>query len=95
MSAPRAPGAGFTLLPVVLAMSLTAAIAFLLNRDNGVNANLIGAGNDCLIRSSEDHIYEIHIAFTGSYTFSTCGSTNGPSRVRASGSRPSSPGMGR
>ncbi len=40
------------------------------------NANLIGAGNDCLIRTSEDHIYEIHVATAGSYTFSTCGSTN-------------------
>jgi hypothetical protein len=41
------PGStGFTLLPVVLAMSLVAAIAFLLNRDNGVNANLIGAHSD-------------------------------------------------
>ena len=42
----RARAAGFTLLPVVLAMSLIAAIAFLLNRDNGVNANLIGARSD-------------------------------------------------
>lgn len=43
----RWPGSrGFTLLPVVLAMSLVAAIAFLLNRDNGVNANLIGAQSD-------------------------------------------------
>jgi hypothetical protein len=41
-----ATSAGFTLLPVVLAMSLVAAIAFLLNRDNGVNANLIGAQSD-------------------------------------------------
>lgn len=37
---------GFTLLPVVLAMSLIGAIAFLLNRDNGFNANLIGAQSD-------------------------------------------------
>jgi hypothetical protein len=43
----RTPGStGFTLLPVVLTMSLVAAIAFLLNRDNGVNANLIGARSD-------------------------------------------------
>lgn len=41
------PGStGFTLLPVVLAMSLVAAIAFLLNRDNGVSANLIGAQSE-------------------------------------------------
>lgn len=37
---------GFTLLPVVLAMSLVAAIAYLLNRDNGTNASLIGAQAD-------------------------------------------------
>jgi hypothetical protein len=40
------------------------------------NANLIGAGNDCLIRSSEEHIYQVNITATGLYTFSTCGSTN-------------------
>lgn len=32
---------GFTLLPVMLAMSVIAAIAFLLNRDNGLNARMI------------------------------------------------------
>ncbi len=37
---------GFTLLPVVLAMSLVGAMAFMLNRDNGVNANLLGARAD-------------------------------------------------
>jgi hypothetical protein len=37
---------GFTLLPVVLTMSLIAAIAFLLNRDNSVSANLIGSRSD-------------------------------------------------
>lgn len=43
----RAPApAGFTLLPVVLAMSLLAAIAFMLNRDNGLTSNLIGAQFD-------------------------------------------------
>ena len=40
------------------------------------SANLIEAGNDCLIRGSEDHIYEIHITVAGIYTFSTCSSTN-------------------
>ena len=35
--------AGFTLLPVILTMTLIAAIAFLLNRDNGMNANMISA----------------------------------------------------
>ncbi|HYU70178.1 MAG TPA: DNRLRE domain-containing protein, partial [Burkholderiales bacterium] len=39
-------GAGFTLLPVILAMSLIAAIAFLLNRDNGVNARMIANRSD-------------------------------------------------
>ncbi len=42
--AARAPG--FTLLPVVLAMSLIAAIAFLLNRDNGMNAAMIARQSD-------------------------------------------------
>jgi len=37
---------GFTLLPVILAMSLIAAIAFLLNRDNGVNARMIANRSD-------------------------------------------------
>lgn len=32
---------GFTLLPVVLAMSIVAAVAFLLNRDNGLNARMV------------------------------------------------------
>jgi hypothetical protein len=38
--------AGFTLLPVVLAMSLIAAISFMLNRANGVSSNWIGAQFD-------------------------------------------------
>ncbi len=38
--------AGFTLLPVVLAMSLIGAIAFMLNRDNGLSSNLIGSRSD-------------------------------------------------
>jgi Tfp pilus assembly protein PilX len=43
----RAPRqVGFTLLPVILAMSLIAAIAFLLNRDNGMNASMISAQAD-------------------------------------------------
>ncbi len=37
---------GFTLLPVILAMSLIAAIAFLLNRGNGVNARMIANRSD-------------------------------------------------
>ncbi len=41
---------GYTLLPVVLAMSLVAAIAFLLNRDNGVNAGML-AGQDDMERA--------------------------------------------
>lgn len=38
--------AGFTLLPVILTMSLIAAIAFLLNRDNGVNAEMVASQSD-------------------------------------------------
>jgi len=38
--------AGYTLLPVVLAMSLVAAIAFLINRDNGMNAGMAATGDD-------------------------------------------------
>ena len=38
--------AGFILLPVVLAMSLIAAVAFLLNRDNGINAHMIANQSD-------------------------------------------------
>lgn len=38
--------AGFTLLPVILAMSLIAAIAFLLNRDNGMNAGMAASQSD-------------------------------------------------
>jgi len=37
---------GFTLLPVILAMSVIAAIAFLLNRDNGLNARTITQQSD-------------------------------------------------
>lgn len=37
---------GFTLLPVILAMSLIAAIAFLLNRDNAININLAASEAD-------------------------------------------------
>lgn len=44
LRASRQPG--FTLLPVVLAMSLVAAIAFLLNRDNGVNAAMLSGQDD-------------------------------------------------
>ncbi|MBI3045853.1 MAG: DNRLRE domain-containing protein [Betaproteobacteria bacterium] len=38
--------AGFTLLPVILAMSLIAAIAFLLNRDNAITVNLAASQAD-------------------------------------------------
>ena len=38
--------AGFTLLPVILAMSLIAGIAFLLNRDNGMNAEMVASQGD-------------------------------------------------
>ena len=37
---------GFTLLPVILAMSIVAAVAFLLNRDNGLNARMITQQGD-------------------------------------------------
>ena len=48
ISPPRLGGsaAGFTLLPVILAMSLVAAIAFLLNRDNAINLNLAASQAD-------------------------------------------------
>jgi Tfp pilus assembly protein PilX len=46
-AAPRHAGeTGFTLLPVIIAMSLIAAIAFLLNRDNGVNARMIASQSE-------------------------------------------------
>lgn len=38
--------AGFTLLPVILTMTLIAAIAFLLNRDNGMNTEMIASQSD-------------------------------------------------
>lgn len=41
MNNPYLKMAGFTLIPVVLAMSFIAAIAFLLNRDNGMNINMV------------------------------------------------------
>lgn len=41
MNQRRLVQAGFTLLPVMLAMSLVAAAAFLLNRDNGMNARML------------------------------------------------------
>jgi len=37
----RAQVTGFILLPVILAMTLIAAIAYLLNRDNGINAEMV------------------------------------------------------
>lgn len=37
--------------------------------------DLGNAGNDCGLRSSQDHIYRIVIPATGSYTFTTCGTT--------------------
>jgi hypothetical protein len=43
----RGSGArGFTLLPVVLAMTLIASIAFLLNRSNALNANMVASRAD-------------------------------------------------
>jgi N-acetylneuraminic acid mutarotase len=46
MSRRRTRCRGFTLLPVVLAMTLVAATAFLLNRDNGLNAEMISTQMD-------------------------------------------------
>lgn len=43
---PRSSMAGFTLLPVILTMTLIAAIAFLLNRDNGMNAGIVAGQSD-------------------------------------------------
>lgn len=37
---------GFTLLPVMLAMGLIAAVAFTLNRDNGINAAMVSGQRD-------------------------------------------------
>lgn len=39
------------------------------------STNLAGAGNDCSIRSSADHIYQITIPVAGEYSFSLCAST--------------------
>ncbi len=38
--------AGFTLLPVMITMTLIAAIAFMLNRDNGMNAGMVAGQSD-------------------------------------------------
>lgn len=38
----------------------------------GENYNTCGAGNDCLIRSSTDHTYEVIIPHDGIWTFSLC-----------------------
>jgi Tfp pilus assembly protein PilX len=46
MRAHRPGSAGFVLLPVMLAMSLIAAIAFLLNRDNGMMAEMVSHQSD-------------------------------------------------
>jgi hypothetical protein len=43
---PRRRTKGFTLLPVVLAMTLIASIAFLLNRSNALNANMVASRAD-------------------------------------------------
>ena len=39
-------GSGFILLPVVLALSLIASIAFLANRDSGANVAMVASGSD-------------------------------------------------
>ncbi len=39
------------------------------------STTLVGAGNDCAVRGSEDHIYEIYITVPGTYSFSTCATT--------------------
>lgn len=46
MNASAAKMAGFTLLPVMLTMSLLAAVAFLLNRDNGFGAEMVSGQMD-------------------------------------------------
>ncbi|MBM3325195.1 MAG: hypothetical protein FJY66_05965, partial [Calditrichaeota bacterium] len=43
-------------------------------------ADLRGAGNDCSLRGGQDHVYEIHIAEEGLYTFSLC---NSPSSINS------------
>jgi N-acetylneuraminic acid mutarotase/Tfp pilus assembly protein PilX len=46
MSSPGFGMGGFTLLPVMLTMGLIAAIAFLLNRDNAINADMVSGQLD-------------------------------------------------
>lgn len=65
---------GFTLLPVILAMSLIAAIAFLLNRDNGVNAEMIA------IQSEADrarYVAEAGLHAVNAITQGKCGGYTG------------------
>ncbi len=46
MNAQLRRAAGFTLLPVILVMTLIAAVAYLLNRDNGINAAMVASQGD-------------------------------------------------
>ena len=46
MNAQRRRAAGFTLLPVILVMTLIAGVAYLLNRDNGMNAAMVASQGD-------------------------------------------------
>ena len=44
----RTQGAGFILLPVVLALSLIASVAYLANRDSAVGVAMVAGGTDRL-----------------------------------------------
>ncbi len=46
MNAQLRRAAGFTLLPVILVMTLIAGVAYLLNRDNGMNAAMVASQGD-------------------------------------------------
>ena len=76
--------AGFVLLPVVLAMSLIAAIAFLLNRDNGINAEMVAdqMDTDRARYAAEAGLQAVNATIqgrncTGSYPSSVSPKTNG------------------
>ena len=42
---------------------------------NSGNVSTLGTGDDCNLRASEDHIYEVSIPTIGNWTFSLCGSS--------------------
>ncbi len=42
---------------------------------NSGTVSTLGAGDDCALRTTEDHIYSVVIPSTGNWTFQTCGSS--------------------